>query len=120
MISNSKIQLGVKEEDIFSDVIHFLLRKNHRLFSNDQLIEKTGIPSDLIFKWVKSGKLNPSLFPNLGAPCEKCGNLTNHSKICRDCTQSITHTLKQEEKDKIWFDKIQKKAPKANSYRYKL
>ncbi|WP_245890179.1 hypothetical protein [Rummeliibacillus pycnus] len=120
MIANKQMQLGVTEEDIFSEVIHFLLRKNNRLFSNDQLIEKTGISSDLIFKWVKSGKLNPSLFPNLGAPCEKCGHLTNHSKICRECAQTITHTLKQEEKDKIWFDKIQKRAPKGNAYRYKL
>ncbi|MBO2536776.1 hypothetical protein [Rummeliibacillus suwonensis] len=120
MISKNSIQLGITEEDIFSEVTHFLLRKNNRLFSNDQLIEKTGISSDLIFKWVKSGKLNSSLFPNLGAPCEKCGNLTNHSKICRECSQSITHTLKQEEKDKIWFDKIQRKPLKANAYRHKF
>lgn len=119
MISKIKNQLSVKEEDIFSEVTHFLLRKNHRLFSNEQLIEKTGISSDLIFKWVKSGKLNPSLFPNLGAPCEKCGKLTNHSKICRECSQSITDTLEQEEKDKIWFSKIQKKTHRASAYRYK-
>lgn len=116
---NMKIRPDANEDVIFSEVVHFLLRKNNRILSNDEVIERTGISPELIYKWVKTGRLKNSLFPNLGAPCERCGRITNHAKICRHCANSITSTLAQEEKDKIWFNKIQKPTHRANAYRYK-
>lgn len=79
------------EKEMFAELQHFLLRKNNRILNNDQVVEKTGISHELIHKWVKSGKLKQSLFPNLGAPCERCGKITNHSRICQDCLKSITN-----------------------------
>ena len=114
-----RIQKDTNEDAIFSEILHFLLRKNNRILSNDELVEKTGIPVEMIHKWVKTGRLKNSLFPNLGAPCERCGRITNHAKICRHCANSISSALKQEEKDTIWFSKIQKIPHNANAYRYK-
>lgn len=110
--------IEITEAEIFSEVHHFLLRKNNRYLTNDELVEKTGISHELIHKWVKTGKLKQSLFPNLGAPCEKCGKITNYSKLRRECTTTITNTLMKEEKDKEWFNKIQTKT-KQHTYHYK-
>lgn len=111
-------KLDITEEEIFSEIHHFLLRKNNRMLSNKELIEKTGVSAELIYKWVKTGKLNQTIFPNLGAPCERCGKITNYSKICRPCSNSITGIRQQEEKNKEWFNKI-KKNSRTHSYHYK-
>ena len=118
---NFKIRTGldVTEEEIFSDLHHFLLRKNNRILSNDEVVNKTGVSPELLYKWVKNGKLKQSVFPNLGAPCERCGKITNHSKICRGCANTITSTLAQEEKDQVWFNHVQKKNPRASAYHYR-
>lgn len=107
MIIPKKKNIDISEEEIFSELHHFLLRKNNRFLNNDEVVEKTGVPHELIYKWVKSGKLKKSLFPNLGAPCERCGKITNHSKLCIECTTNITTLLAKEEKDKQWFQQIQ-------------
>lgn len=113
-----KKKLDITEEEIFSELHHFLLRKNNRELTNDEVVEQTGVPHELIYKWVKSGKLKRSLFPNLGAPCERCGKITNYSKICRDCSTTITTTLQQEEKDREWFKQIQQNQ-RRSTYHYK-
>ena len=111
-------KLDARDEDIFSELLHFLLRKNNRYLTNDEVVTLTGVSPDLLYKWVKSGKLKPSLFPNLGAPCERCGNLTQ-ARICIHCSSSIVNTLKQEEKDQDWFNHIQRKDRHKNAYYYK-
>jgi len=80
-------RIDVREEDIFSELHHFLLRKK-------------------------------SIFPNLGAPCERCGQITQ-AKICVSCSSSIVGTLKQEEKDRAWFNQIQRNHVRASTYHYK-
>ncbi|MCP1143177.1 hypothetical protein [Lysinibacillus endophyticus] len=112
-------RLDVTEEEIFSELHHFLLRKNNRVLSNDQIVEKTGVPAELIHKWVKTGKLKQTMFPNLGAPCERCGTITSNPKLCRDCTQTITSTLAKEEKDREWFKTIQNNTRRQSTYHYK-
>lgn len=111
-------KIDAREEDIFSELHHFLLRKNNRQLTNDEIVALTGISSDLLYKWVKTGKLKTSIFPNLGAPCERCGKITQ-AKICVNCASTIVNTLKKEEKDEAWFNKIQRNNPRANAYHYK-
>lgn len=111
-------RLDITEEEIFSELHHFLLRKNNRILSNHEVIQKTGVPEEMIYKWVKTGKLKQSMFPNLGAPCERCGKITSHPKICKDCSTSFTSFIAQEEKDREWFDKIQN-AGRKSTYHYK-
>lgn len=111
-------KLDVREEDIFSELLHFLLRRNNRVLSNDEVVELTGVSSDLLYKWVKSGKLKNTIFPNIGAPCERCGKLTQ-AKICVSCSSSIVNTIKQEEKDQEWFNRIQRIDQRKNTYHYK-
>lgn len=108
-------KIDVREEDVFSELLHFLLRKNNRLLSNDEVVELTGVSSNLLYKWVKSGKLKNTIFPNIGAPCDRCGKLT-HANICVSCSTSIVNTLKQEEKDQEWFNRIQRNDRRTSTY----
>ncbi|MFS0815339.1 hypothetical protein ABC382_00025 [Lysinibacillus sp. 1P01SD] len=112
-------KLDATEAEIFSELHHFLLRRNNRILSNDEVVNQTGVSSELIYKWVKNGKLKQSVFPNLGAPCEKCGKITSRPKLCISCSTTIIDTLNQEEKDKAWFDKIQNRDRRRNTYHYK-
>ncbi|MGE7913572.1 hypothetical protein [Lysinibacillus xylanilyticus] len=111
-------RIDVREEDIFSELHHFLLRKNNRYLTNDEVVEITGVSFELLYKWVKSGKLKKSIFPNLGAPCERCGQITQ-AKICVSCSSTIVNTLKQEEKDRAWYNQIQPNNVRASTYHYK-
>lgn len=111
-------KLDVREEDIFSEMLHFLLRKNNRLLTNDEIIALTGVSPELLYKWVKTGKLNPATFPNIGAPCERCGTLTKE-KVCISCSTSIVGILAQEEKDRAWFNKIQRQDRRIHTYYHK-
>ncbi|MGR7912042.1 hypothetical protein ACU64V_22055 [Lysinibacillus capsici] len=111
-------KIDVREEDIFSELHHFLLRKNNRYLTNEEVVALTGVSSELLYKWVKAGKLKNSIFPNLGAPCERCGQITQ-AKICVNCSSSIVGTLKQEEKDRAWFNQIQRNHVRASTYHYK-
>ncbi|MGE7675744.1 hypothetical protein ACQKMV_19585 [Lysinibacillus sp. NPDC094403] len=111
-------RIDVREEDIFSELHHFLLRKNNRYLTNDEVVALTGVSSDLLYKWVKAGKLKKSIFPNLGAPCERCGHITQ-AKICVSCSSTIVNTLKQEEKDRSWFNQIQRNTARTSTYHYK-
>lgn len=111
-------KLDVREEDVFSELLHFLLRKNNRMLSNDEIIELTGVSPELLYKWVKTGKLNRTTFPNVGAPCERCGTLTKE-KICISCSSSIVSILEQEEKDRAWFNKIQRTERRGHTYHHK-
>ncbi len=111
-------KLDAREEDIFADLLHFLLRKNNRLLTNDEVVALTGVSAELLYKWVKQGKLKKTIFPNLGAPCERCGKITQE-KICVSCSTSIVNTLKQEEKDQAWFNKIQRKDRRVSTYHAK-
>ena len=111
-------KIDVREEDIFSELHHFLLRKNNRYLTNEEVVTLTGVSSELLYKWVKAGKLKNSIFPNLGAPCERCGQITQ-AKICVNCSSSIIGTLNQEEKDRAWFNQIQRNHTRASTYHYK-
>lgn len=108
---------NLTETQIFSELQHFLLRKNNRFLTNDEVVEKTGVSHELIHKWVKSGKLKSTIFPNLGAPCERCGKITPNTRICYDCANYITTTLEQDEKNKQWFKEIQQN--RKSTYNYK-
>lgn len=101
-------KLDVREEEIFAELHHYLLRKNNRYLTNDEIVAKTGVAPQLLYKWAKQGKFKAAIFPNIGAPCERCGTLTR-TRICHHCATNLTQTLEKEARDKEWFEHIQAK-----------
>ncbi|GKV64871.1 MULTISPECIES: TIGR03826 family flagellar region protein [unclassified Sporosarcina] len=84
---------AVSEEKMYETVYRFLRKRENRAANIDRIVEATGVTESLLHKWVRKGRLQPALFPNLGYPCDKCGALTNSGKLCAKCTDEIKKDL---------------------------
>ena len=85
------------EEVLYESVYKFLRRRENRAANIERIVEVTGVTEELLHKWVRKGRLQPALFPNLGYPCDKCGALTSTGKICDKCSKEIQSELQTHE-----------------------
>ena len=83
-----------KEEDLYQVVYRFLRKRENRAATAERIEEATGVDRELLYKWVRKGRLHPAMFPNLGYPCDNCGRLTNKGKLCEKCTENIKSELR--------------------------
>jgi len=84
----------VSEEKMYEEVYRFLRRRENRAATIERIVEATGVTETLLHQWVRKGRLQPALFPNLGYPCDNCGKLTNTGKLCVSCTADIKNDLR--------------------------
>ncbi|MFD1926866.1 TIGR03826 family flagellar region protein [Sporosarcina siberiensis] len=85
---------ATNEEKLYEDVYKFLRRRENRAATIERIVEVTGVTEDLLHKWVRKGRLQPALFPNLGYPCDKCGKLTIKGKLCESCTTELHNEIR--------------------------
>lgn len=78
-----------KEEELFQIVSKFLRSQRNRKATLEQIAEETNASKDLIFKWIKMGRLKPTFFENLEYSCEICNNTINSGNICGDCLSEL-------------------------------
>lgn len=83
------------EEKKYEEVYRFLRKRENRAATVDRIVEETGVDEELLYKWVRRGRLQPALFPNLGYPCERCGGITQSGNICESCTTELQRDLKE-------------------------
>lgn len=95
-----------KEEDLYQIVYRFLRKRENRAATVDRIEEATGVDRDLLYKWVRKGRLHPAMFPNLGYPCDNCGHLTNKGKLCDKCSNEIKSDLRTFEAAKEFRESI--------------
>ena len=95
-----------KEEDLYQIVYRFLRKRENRAANVDRIEEATGVDRDLLYKWVRKGRLHPAVFPNLGYPCDNCGHLTNKGKLCDKCANGIKSELRTFEAAKEFRENI--------------
>ena len=103
-----------KEEEMYQIVYRFLRKRENRAANVDRIEEATGVERDLLYKWVRKGRLHPAIFPNLGYPCDNCGRLTNVGKLCEKCQGSIKADLRTYEAAKEFRENI--KAQERTTY----
>lgn len=99
---------AMHEEDLYQVVYRFLRKRENRAATADRIEEATGVDKDLLYKWVRKGRLQPAMFPNLGYPCDNCGHLTQAGKLCDKCLKSIKTDLKTFEAAKEFRENIEK------------
>lgn len=87
------VKCAQKEEELYEVVYRFLRKRENRAANVDRIVEVTGVEKDLLFKWVRKGRLHPAQFPNLGYPCDNCGRLTNNGKLCDQCREGLKSDL---------------------------
>lgn len=83
-----------KEEDQYQEVYRFLRKRENRAANVDRIAEATGVERDLLYQWVRKGRLHPAMFPNLGYPCDNCGRLTTTGKLCEKCQNELKSELR--------------------------
>lgn len=105
---------AAEEEKMYEVVYRFLRKRENRSAIIEQIVEATGVTEELLYKWVRKGRLQPSMFPNLGYPCEKCGKLTTQGKLCISCTDDLQSDLEKLEAVKEFREAIEKS--EANTY----
>ena len=64
-----------EEEAQYDKVYRFLRKRENRAATVETTAEATGVKENLLHKWVRRGRLQVALFPNLGYPCDKCGSI---------------------------------------------
>mgnify|MGYP001304112886 FL=1 len=87
------------EEEAFEKVNRFLKKRENRTASMAQIVEATGVPEELIFKFIRKGRTRLVLFPNLAYPCEKCGRPITKGRICKKCSKELRQELEQFERE---------------------
>ncbi len=85
---------SAEEEKMYEIVYRFLRKRENRAANIERIVEATGVTETLLHKWVRKGRLQPTLFPNVGYPCDNCGKVTNTGKLCDNCKNQITNDLK--------------------------
>ena len=100
---------AMNEEKMYEEVFRFLRRRENRAATIERIVEVTGVTESLLHKWVRKGRLQPALFPNLGYPCDSCGKLTIKGKLCESCTTTIQNDLETFEAVKEFREAIVEK-----------
>lgn len=95
-----------KEEEMYQVVYRFLRKRENRAANIDRIIEATGVDRELLYKWVRKGRLHRAMFPNLGYPCDNCGHLTTSGKLCEKCQNEIKSGLRTFEAAKEFRESI--------------
>ena len=82
------------EEEQYQVVYRFLRKRENRAATAERIEEATGVDKSTLYKWVRKGRLQPAMFPNLGYPCDNCGRLTQTGKLCERCVKEIKSGLR--------------------------
>lgn len=88
-----------EEEKAFKTVNQFLRLRKNREASLTEIVEETGVSGKLITKFIKEKRLLVSQFPNLGYPCEKCGDKIKAGRLCKSCSEELLQNLDNETRE---------------------
>lgn len=98
---------AMDEEKMYEKVYRFLRRRENRAANIERIVEETGVTETLLHKWVRRGRLQPALFPNLGYPCDGCGALTTKGKLCAACTENLESDLRKHDAVEEFRESVQ-------------
>lgn len=103
-----------EEEEMYEKVYRFLRRRENRAATIERIVEMTGVTEELLFKWVRRGRLQTAMFPNLGYPCDNCGSLTKKGKLCAACTEDLQSDLRKFQAAEVFRDAVSRN--ETNTY----
>jgi flagellar operon protein (TIGR03826 family) len=96
-----------EDEKMYDTVYQFLKKRENRAATMETVIAHTGVEEELLYKWVKKGRIQTKMFPNLGYRCDKCGKIINSGKLCDGCAGGIKRDLMQFEANQEFKKKHQ-------------
>lgn len=106
-----------EEEKAYDTVSKFMRKRENRAATIIQVVEATGVSEELILKFIKSGRLQLTNFPNFGYPCDKCGAIIREGRLCGSCAGELKADLKIVEHEEQRKREIEKRT--ATFYTHK-
>jgi flagellar operon protein (TIGR03826 family) len=106
-----------KEEEQFQIVYKFMRKRINNAATVEQIVEQTGVKEELIYKFVKRGRLHPAQFPNLGYPCDRCGRIIQKGRICDYCSQELRDDIETFQKEEQRRKEIMEREKKTYFYK---
>ncbi|MBU9711768.1 TIGR03826 family flagellar region protein [Evansella tamaricis] len=104
-------------ENKFKTVHNFIRRRENRMATVDEVHEATEVKKDLIYQFIREGRILLAQFPNLGFPCEKCGTFIKEGRICESCRKELRSGLDQLSKESAFQDRQkQREREKIQTY----
>ncbi|PFG04655.1 TIGR03826 family flagellar region protein [Bacillus sp. es.034] len=100
-------------ENMYETVYQFLKKRENRAATMARVIEMTGVDEELLYKWVKKGRIQTRQFPKMGYPCDKCGKIIGTRRICEGCSSELLNDLKQFEAEQDWKVKVKESGQKT-------
>ncbi|MCL1632656.1 hypothetical protein M3N64_12075 [Sporolactobacillus sp. CPB3-1] len=98
-----------EQEKMFEIVYKFIRRQENRTATVPQVHEATGVKTELIYQWIREGRLETTVFPNLGYPCRSCGKLIQTGTLCDDCRGKLERDIESNRRQKKIIEEIRGK-----------
>jgi flagellar operon protein (TIGR03826 family) len=105
-----------KEETLFQTVYEYIRKRENRTATLIHVVRATGVEENLIYKFIKQGRLHLAHFPNLGYPCEQCGALIREGRICVECRDELKKELNTIKEIEEHQRQAQTKTPERATY----
>ncbi|AIE61360.1 TIGR03826 family flagellar region protein [Bacillus methanolicus] len=102
-----------EEEKAYETVYRFIRKRENRAATIQQVVEATGVEEELLFKFIRTGRLILTQFPNLGYPCDKCGKIIREGKLCNHCKEELRKELELHEAEEERKREIEKREKQA-------
>lgn len=101
-------------------VLNFLKRRTSREASLEEVEEGTGVPIEVIERFIKMGKIRINSFPNLGYPCKQCGIRIREGTLCGTCLSNLTGKVEKSESVKRAEEEVKERIRKSEQATYFL
>lgn len=105
-----------EEEKAYDEVSKFMRRRENRAATMLQVVEAVGVEEELLLKFIRTGRLKVTQFPNLGYPCDKCGTIIRAGILCEPCALEIKKDLEQHEQEEAFREDLRKREKQATYF----
>lgn len=83
-------------EQEYDKCARFLRKRENRGATIRQVSEATGVSVRQITRFIKEGRISIEGNPNLGYPCEVCGEPIRAGNVCDNCLKGLKHEISQQ------------------------
>ncbi|MDN3956542.1 TIGR03826 family flagellar region protein [Sporolactobacillus laevolacticus] len=86
-----------KQNEMYETVYRYIRKQENRQSTVTEVHEATGVEINLIYQWIREGRLQTAVFPNLGYPCKSCGKMIQTGTLCDNCRHQLEHDIAREQ-----------------------
>ncbi|WP_078555832.1 TIGR03826 family flagellar region protein [Bacillus alkalicellulosilyticus] len=87
-------------EEKYQSVYTFIRKKENRMATVPEVTFGTGVKEELIYRFIREGRIKVNNFPNLAYPCDSCGTMISEGRICNRCKTNIARDISLEQTEK--------------------